>query len=246
VRSSAACAVDVSPASAVLPGLVLTLTTTDMPGRSRRCAATPAGTSMRTGSRCTILVKFPVALSGGNSENTEPEAGDRLTTRPSIAWSGSASTLIETGWPGRNPRQLRLLEIGVDIDVVERHEARHPLPGLHIVAGLHGAIAEHAVDRRADDGERQIALGFRLRGLELVERANGLLLLRLQHIEIGFRRLDDRLRAVDGGGRLIAIGLGLLQRLLAGIFLHRERLLPVEFELHFLAPACAEAICAWA
>ena len=38
---------------------------------------------MRTGSRCTILVKLPVALSGGSSENTEPDAGDKLDTAPS-------------------------------------------------------------------------------------------------------------------------------------------------------------------
>ena len=28
--------------------------------------------------RCTILVKLPVALSGGSSEKVEPEAGDTL------------------------------------------------------------------------------------------------------------------------------------------------------------------------
>ena len=67
--------------------LVLMLTTTDMPGRSS--SARPrrsAGTSMRTGTRCTILVKLPVALSGGSRENTEPEAGATLTTCPS--WCG--------------------------------------------------------------------------------------------------------------------------------------------------------------
>ncbi len=76
--------------------LVLTLTTTDMPGRSRFCVATSAGISTRTGMRCTILVKLPVALSGGSSENTAPDAGDSDATRPSMACSGSASTLIET------------------------------------------------------------------------------------------------------------------------------------------------------
>ena len=43
---------------------------------------------MRTGTRCTILVKLPVALSGGSSENTEPEAGATLSTVPSMSWSG--------------------------------------------------------------------------------------------------------------------------------------------------------------
>src|SRR6185437_285607 len=57
------------------PLRVSTLTTTDIPGRSTRCIATDGGTCTRTGRRCTILVKLPVALSGGSSENTEPEAG---------------------------------------------------------------------------------------------------------------------------------------------------------------------------
>ena len=67
---------------AAAPGLVSTLTTTDMPGRSSPCSATAAGTSMRTGRRWTILVKLPVALSGGSNEKTEPDAGATLTTLP--------------------------------------------------------------------------------------------------------------------------------------------------------------------
>ena len=129
-----------------------------------------AGTWMRTGSRCTILVKLPVALSGGSSENTEPEAGEKLSTVPWIVCSGSASTAIESGLAGPQACELRLLEVGGDVNLVERDEARQPLAGLHIVAGLHRAIADHAVDRRADDGEGQIALGLGERGLELVER----------------------------------------------------------------------------
>jgi hypothetical protein len=47
---------------------------------------------MRTGTRCTILVELPVALSGGSSENTEPEVGATLTTVPSMLRPESAST----------------------------------------------------------------------------------------------------------------------------------------------------------
>ena len=36
---------------------------------------------MRTGTRCTILVKLPVAFSGGSRLNTEPEAGDDALDR---------------------------------------------------------------------------------------------------------------------------------------------------------------------
>ena len=86
------------------PGLVSTLTTTDMPGRST-ARRPPAGTRMRTGTRCTILVKLPVALSGGSSENTEPEAGATLSTVPSSLRSGKASTAIVTGWPRMQRRR---------------------------------------------------------------------------------------------------------------------------------------------
>ena len=37
---------------------------------------------MRTGTRCTILVKLPVAFSGGSTLNTAPVAGARLATWP--------------------------------------------------------------------------------------------------------------------------------------------------------------------
>ena len=80
-RRAVRAAASVLPSLATAPGLVSTLTTTDMPGRSTPCSATAGGTAMRTGTRCTILVKLPVALSGGSSENTEPEAGATLTTR---------------------------------------------------------------------------------------------------------------------------------------------------------------------
>ena len=55
---------------------VSTVTVTESPGRS--FAASSAGTDTFTGTRCVILVKLPVAFSGGSRENSEPEAGARL------------------------------------------------------------------------------------------------------------------------------------------------------------------------
>ena len=43
--------------------------------------ATSAGTRMRTGTRCTILVKLPVAFSGGSIEYCAPDAGATLRRR---------------------------------------------------------------------------------------------------------------------------------------------------------------------
>src|SRR3989442_1370352 len=52
------------------------VTTTLSPGRNG-CAGSTLSGRTRTGTRCTTLVKFPVALSGGSSENRAPVAGDR-------------------------------------------------------------------------------------------------------------------------------------------------------------------------
>ena len=46
-----------------------------------------------------------------------------------------------------NLGELRFLEVGIDIDGVQRHQAGETLGRLHIVADLHGAIADHAVER---------------------------------------------------------------------------------------------------
>ena len=217
---------------ATAPGLVLTSTTTDMPGRSSPRSATSAGTRTRTASRCTILVKLPVALSGGSSENTEPEAGATLCTTPSIFSPGSASTLIDTGWPSLQPRELRLLEVRVDEDVGQRHQRRDALADLHEIAELHGAVADHAVDRRLDLGECQIALGLGQSRLEFGERARRLLLLRLQHTDLRLRAVDRGCRVGHRRHGLVAIGDRLLKRLPAGELLAGQRLLAVVFGLH--------------
>ena len=216
---------------ATAPGLVSTLTTTDMPGRSSPCSATAAGTSMRTGRRWTILVKLPVALSGGSKEKTEPEAGATLTTvalqlviRIGVDRDGDRLARTQIG-------ELRLLEIRVDIDRVERDEAREPLPGLDQVADLHGAITDHAVERRADHGKGQVALCLGQRRLELLERAERFDLLGLQHVDIGLGRFERRLARLHRGIALIAVGLRLFERLTAGVVARGEFLLPLELEL---------------
>src|SRR6185437_8227963 len=87
-----------SPASTA--ALVSMVGSTDMPERSRPASASSSNTIF-TGMRCTILVKLPVALSGGSSANSRPLAGDRLSTWPLSVTSGKLSISISTGWPGR-------------------------------------------------------------------------------------------------------------------------------------------------
>src|SRR6185437_3285452 len=80
---------------------VLTSASTERPGRSDAWMAASAAILIRTGTRWTILVKLPVAFSGGSRANSEPVPGARLSTVPSTLAPGRASTVISTGWPGR-------------------------------------------------------------------------------------------------------------------------------------------------
>ncbi len=95
-----------SPSAEISEGLgcvssrVRTVATTDRPGRSTCALIVSASKPMRTVTRCTILVKLPVALSGGSSENCAPEAGAIERTVPSSALPFSASTTTSTFWPG--------------------------------------------------------------------------------------------------------------------------------------------------
>ena len=71
-----------SPAKVPLLLRVSMVTTTDRPGRSKGTIAPSFGKAMRTGTRCTILVKFPVAFSGGSRLNSAPLPGAKLSTQP--------------------------------------------------------------------------------------------------------------------------------------------------------------------
>ena len=80
---SVAMAVALSAAPARWPPVRVSIVgSTDMPGRSRPASATSWRSMIFTGMRWTILVKLPVALSGGSSANSWPLAGAMLSTTP--------------------------------------------------------------------------------------------------------------------------------------------------------------------
>ena len=56
---------------------------------------------MRTGTRCTTLVKLPLALSGGSRLKRAPVAAEKLSTSPCRVTPEKASTTTCTGWPLR-------------------------------------------------------------------------------------------------------------------------------------------------
>ncbi len=220
-----------------------------MPARSRFCLRDIGfGTRMRTGTRCTILVKLPVALSGGSSVNTEPAAGDMLSTTPVNLAVAIGVDRDRHRLAGPDALELRFLEIGVDIDVVERHHIAEPLPGLDEVAGVDQAVGEDAVDRRAHRGEVEIALGLGQRGLQFRELRAGFGLLRLGDLDIVARGVVGRLRRPaprrrPGRGRLRETSK--VAREAKPLLL--KRLLAIEIELaRASGAASAEASCALA
>ena len=64
---------------------------------------------MRTGTRCTILVKLPVALSGGSSENSAPLAGAKLSILPAERLVGIGVDRDLSGLP--RPHQVSCVSL---------------------------------------------------------------------------------------------------------------------------------------
>jgi hypothetical protein len=89
-----------SIAESLPEGETETAVSTDMPGRASKAFTSRALKRKRTVKRRTILVKLPVALSGGISANAVPEAGEIDSTYPHSGVCGCASTLIRAGSPG--------------------------------------------------------------------------------------------------------------------------------------------------
>ena len=215
---------------------------------------------MRTGTRCTTLVKLPVALSGGISENCAPDAG-------AIDFDDARHHLRRRGVDGdvdllarADVAELRLLEIGVDIDAVERNQRHQAHAGLRILTELDRLVADDAVEGGADFGEGEIALGLLLRGDEFGAHPLRLDSLRLQHVEIGLGAGERASRggfaafgAGERGHRAGAVGGRLFETLLraeigrrrasasAGIPARRADGRPRRSLLRLGEPTCASA-----
>ena len=171
---------------------------------------------MRTGTRCTILVKLPVAFSGGSTLNCAPVAGARLATWPWNASPGSTSASIVTGMPGAHVRELAFLEVGVDPEAVRRHQRHELRADRRVGAGARAAVADDAVDRRAQFGVAEVELRGVAIGDGAGQRRLRLLLLRVDDVELALRGLQRGARLRVGGERLLVVGVGLLEALHRG------------------------------
>ena len=123
--------------------------------------------------------------------------------------------------------ELGLLEVGLDIDLIERHQRQQPLAGLDEFAGLGGAVADDAVKGCTDDGVIEIERGLIAGEPVLVEGALGLGLLGGKHADIGVRRGDGGIGCDNGLPGLIAGGAGGIEGRRGGEALPGQRIHPV-------------------
>ena len=170
--------------------------TTESPERSGSRASASGAIAIRTVTRCTTLVKLPVALSGGSSENCAPEAGETDSTTPGTTPPVERIDRDVDLLSGADRVELGLLEIGVDVGRLHRHDRQQPRARHRVLADHRRLVADDAVERRADFGEREIAFGLGLGGDEFAAHALGLGLLGLEHLG-GVLGAGER---GDGGG----------------------------------------------
>ena len=181
-----------------------------MPGR-RRPASVLSSSTIFTGTRCTILVKLPVALSAGNSANSSPLAGDTLSTWPLSTTPGKETDRDLDRLASAYVGELGLLVVGHDENCVERHHRHQPRTGLDVLADAQRAGADHARHGRGDGRigdirsfrpgagpQAALALGLRLGALggENIE-------LTLGHQKAGAALLKLRGLLAQGGLRLL-------------------------------------------
>ncbi len=129
-----------------------------MPGRSG-CAGSSSGTAIRTGTRCTTLVKLPLALSGGSRAKRAPVAGLRRLHR---ALEPDAAVGIDAELDriaDLHRLQFRLLQVGRHPDLTRRDDRQQGLARLHQFARLDPAARDDPGDRCRDDGVAELCLG---------------------------------------------------------------------------------------
>ena len=217
--------------SATTVALVSTVGTADMPGRSRPFRRWSSSTIF-TGTRCTILVKLPVALSGGSSANSSPLAGDRLSTWPRSRAVKTVDLDLDR-LAVADMRELRLLEVRDHVDCIQRHDRHQLRAGLHILSDPERARADRAIHRCLD-----LRVGKIERGLLSTARARSTCatalarsVVRTSTLRCGGERPDFACCTCAVPARKCGVGLlralhragaGLHQAVVAGLFFLRE------------------------
>ena len=124
------------------------------------CRSWPGSNSIRSGTRCTILIQLPAAFCGGRMANCAPVPGLMAATVPRHCRDGKASTVIVTGWPGAHVGEVGFLGVGLHPhglgadDAEDGHAGRQVAP--HLDAGH---LRGDAGDGRAQHGVGEVAPG---------------------------------------------------------------------------------------
>ena len=159
-----------------------------------------------TGTRWTTLVKLPVAFSGGSRLNSAPVAGARLATLPSMAIETSRCPgPRRTFMPGLTCASCVSLKLATHVELGAFGRLGDQLrAGRDMLAKLGGAVADDAVEGRADLRVGQVVLrhahgggGALLAGLGLVELGGQDLQLLLGRGQLGL--------GGDGAGIVLAL-----------------------------------------
>ncbi len=146
---------------------------------------------MRTGRRCTTFTKFPVAFSAGSRASVEPVPMVKPEMRPLKRCAAAVHVHIQIHrLADAQVGELRFLEIGVDPDFRQRADGHQALPGDHVVAGIHVAPGDDAVDLGHHVAIAQIQLGLIEIALGLGQFGLGLFDGRRVHEKLGVDAID--------------------------------------------------------
>jgi hypothetical protein len=108
---------------------------------------------MRTGTRCTILVKLPVAFSGGKHAELRTGGGcEAVETTVEYPDLKAHRLRMLTRWPGLHVLELVFFEIGIDPQAAGRHHRQQLRASGGIRADPRTAVADDPIDRRAQLG----------------------------------------------------------------------------------------------
>ena len=211
---------------------------------------------MRTATRWTTLVKLPVALSGGSSENCDPRRERPKSRR--LRSRGRRANRWRRRLSGRGgSSELGLLKIGVDIGAGQRNQRQQTRARLDILAKLRRPLPT-TPSNGATIVVKERSRSALARAVSSSPRVRPLRFLRRQNVEIGARAFSAPPRSADAGAGASqrrrgsgAIGGGLFKALLRPKLVCGEFLRAIVFERGALrrprrSPTAPAAASTWA
>ncbi len=201
---------------------------TDIPGRTRDPSDAFWSRTIFTGTRCTTLVKLPVALSGGSSANVLPVPGDQTVHVAGEREIGKGVNSDASRLADPDVGHLGFLVVRSHPDVGQRDDGDHLRADIDELAEPHLPLTHQTIRRGEDSRVAQVVRGernLRLRGLDLRPdllflnidcRQRGLLLIELGVVQpplrdgsfrVGVSLFDQLLRAGDSGPQQVVLAL---------------------------------------